>query len=174
MRRALDKRVCDSRWIFAAFVLAAAVPARADATAYVGAIVAGSARPTVGVAFGQFGSRAIGGEVDYWHTVAAAPNEASISAISANVILQSSSRTHRYQFYGVAGFGVYGETLQGTGSGEVGTVDIGGGTKLTLAGRMKVRLDYRVFLLGEATDAAAGFVVHRHPQRLTAGFTVAF
>jgi hypothetical protein len=76
---------------------------------------------------------------------------------------------------GPGGVGLYGETFGSSGgSGEVLAKNIGGRAKITLAGPLKLRLDYRVVLLGETPDATPGVVIHQHHQRVSAGLTLAY
>jgi hypothetical protein len=42
-----------------------------------------------------------------------------------------------------------------------------------LAGPLRLRVDYRVFVLGSAPDAAPGDVVQQHPQRFSVGLNIA-
>ena len=66
-----------------------------------------------------------------------------------NGLLQTPVPIARMQFYGTLGGGVYRETLSidpdndGTNFGT----NVGGGAKITLAGPIRARLDYRVFSL---------------------------
>ena len=147
---------------------AAATPARADATLFAGvatsATVAAS-RPSLGIAFGRCPG-VFGFELEY----AGGLGDAAVRTVVVNLLLQTRLPIHRVQFYGLGGFGVYGET----GSGEIASGDIGMGAKITLSGPLKLRLDYRVFLLGASPDASAGLVIGRHPQRLSAGLSFAF
>jgi hypothetical protein len=99
----------------------------------------------------------------------------AITTITGAFVVQSTPRDDRLQVCGVGGFGLYGETMaDGRGSGEIAATSVGGGVKIPVSGALKLRLDYRVFLLGEAADAAPGFVVSHHPQRVSAGFSLAF
>ena len=161
--------------LLGAWLVASAVPAQADAAAFVGAMTAGSPRPAFGVSFGRCPS-VFGFEIEYAGTLGAATStSSSAGGINANIMVQSRSPIHGLQFYGIGGFGLYGETFgSGVGSGEILAGDIGGGAKIGLAGPLKLRLDYRVFLLGDAPDAARGVVVHQHPQRFSVGLSLAF
>jgi len=151
-------------------LLASANDARADLTAYLGVMTVGSARPAVGVAFAYCPS-IVGFEVEY----AGAFGDVTAGGIFVNVIVQTRPSARRALFYGVAGLGLYGETdSSGIGSGEVAAKDIGGGVKFRLANRLGLRLDYRVFLLGDAPDAAPGFELHTRPQRFSVGLIVTF
>ena len=115
----------------------------------------------------------LGLELDYTKTIGDA-SATEIQTFGGNFIVQSSPRARRLQYYGTLGFGVYGETDDRGGSGEVATGNFGGGVKLKLAGPLRLRLDYRVFLLGDTADASADFVVRKHPQRVSVGVGLAF
>src|SRR6202008_2802066 len=92
-----------------------------------------------------------------------------VGTITGNVIVQSKPTIYGLQIYGSGGIGLAGETIgDGHGSGEVTKRVIGAGAKIGIAGRLKFRIDYRVFLLGDAPDAGR-FEVYRHPQRVSAG-----
>ena len=70
------------------------------------------------------------------------------------------------RFYGTFGGGLYRERLdaqQETGFGA----NVGGGVKITVAGPIGVRFDYRVFSL-------SGDALHDNPRRIYVGFNVAF
>jgi hypothetical protein len=157
-------------------LVASDVRARADATVFMGVMTAGSPRPAIGFSVGLcpevFGCF----EIEIAGTIGAATStRSSAGGINGSFIIQSPRPVHGVQFYGIAGVGLYGETYEGgVGSGEVSAKNFGGGTKIGLRGPLKLRLDYRVFVLGDAPDAATGVVVHQHPQRVSVGLSVAF
>jgi hypothetical protein len=70
------------------------------------------------------------------------------------------------QFYATAGGGGYRETLNEASETHVG-INVGGGVKMTLAGPLGLRLDYRVFTL-------QGDPRHSKPQRFYAGLNLKF
>jgi len=156
-------------------LVATAIPARADATVFLGAMTAGSPRPALGVAVGRCPS-IFGFEIEYATTLGAATStHSSAGGVSANLMAQSARPTHGFQLYATGGFGLYGETFgRGVGSGEILAANIGGRAKIGLAGSLNLRLDYRVFVLGDAPDAASGVVVHQRPQRFSVGLSLAF
>jgi hypothetical protein len=158
-----------------AWLAASVLPARADGSVLVGATIAGSARPTVAVSFGHCPSL-VGFEIEYSSSLGSGTVASPIvGTITGNVIVQSKLTVRGLQFYGSGGIGLAGETTaDGVGSGEVFTRDIGGGVKIGIAGPLRLRIDYRVFLLGDAPDATRGFGVYRHPQHVSAGRSVAF
>jgi hypothetical protein len=68
------------------------------------------------------------------------------------------------QFYGTIGGGLYRERLGDLQETSFGT-NVGGGVKISLAGPLRLRLDYRIFTLG-------GDAQHRSVQRIYAGLTL--
>ena len=125
----------------------AAAPARADATAFLGANTTPSNRPVKGFAVGM-GLLIVAFEFEYAATsddvAATAP---SLKTFMGDVLLQSPVPIVGFQPYFTTGAGIYRETLgtrQDTGAGT----NVGGGVKMSLAGPLRLRLDYRVFKLG--------------------------
>ena len=72
-----------------------------------------------------------------------------------------STPTTGIQFYGTIGGGFYRERLGEDTETSFGT-NIGGGAKVTIAGPLRLRIDYRVFNL-------RGGAQHKTPQRFYAG-----
>jgi hypothetical protein len=70
------------------------------------------------------------------------------------------------QFYGTAGAGGFHETLNAGSETNVG-INVGGGIKMSLAGPLRLRFDYRVFTL-------QGSPLYSKPQRFYAGINVKF
>jgi hypothetical protein len=137
------------RSLFGAVLLLAltAVPARADITAFLGANTTPANRQVRGGALG-FGLLIIGFEFEYAFTTddltAIAP---SLKTGMGNVILQTPVAFMGFQPYFTTGGGIYREELgsrQDTGLG----LNTGGGVKVSLAGPIRLRVDYRVFKLG--------------------------
>jgi hypothetical protein len=152
-------------------------PAKADVTVFAGRLASGQPRTVFGGSAGRFYTENVGFEFE----VAVTPGSGSAEQhkyqiFTGNLLIQSSlPRGHRPQVYGAIGMGIYGETSSGGGgSGEVFIGSFGGGVKVKLTGPFRVRADYRLFRLGEAADAGPGFVLHRHPQRVSVGIGVAF
>ena len=145
----------------------------ADATVLLGPMTVNGSRPAVGVAIGHAPSVA-GFEIEYLSTLGGeTASHSAAGGIFGNLIVQPVV-VGRLQFYGIAGFGVWGETFaDDTGTGAVGTKDVGGGVKIRLADRLRLRLDYRVFLLG-APDDASRLPSTTRPQRISVGLHVAF
>ena len=130
-----------------ALLAMAAPPARADATAFLGANTTPSNRPVKGFAVGM-GLLIVAFEFEYATTrddvAATAP---SLKTFMGDVLLQSPLPIFGFQPYVTTGGGVYRETLgvhQETGAGT----NVGGGVKMALAGPLRLRVDYRVFKLG--------------------------
>jgi hypothetical protein len=143
-----------------------AQPAFADLTGFLGVSTTPDARPVKGVALGS-GLLVLGFEFEYAATDADVPKGApSIKSGMGNVLLQTPVAVFRMQPYFTTGGGVYREELgshKETGFGW----NTGGGVKITLAGPLRVRLDYRVFKLGDAA-------LYSPSHRLYAGLNLRF
>jgi hypothetical protein len=83
-----------------------------------------------------------------------------------NGLLQTPIPIAGLQFYGTAGGGAFRETL-GAGSETNVGINVGGGVKMSLAGPLRLRFDYRVFTL-------RGSPLHSKPQRFYAGLNLRF
>src|SRR6185436_12367940 len=115
----------------ALLILAAAAPARADITAFLGANMTGGNRQVAGGAFGM-GVLVIGFEGEYAFT----PEDLSATAPSlttgmGNVILQTPVAFFGVQPYFTIGGGIYHEVLGPFSSTGIG-VNTGGGVKVNL------------------------------------------
>src|SRR5437899_6786425 len=125
----------------------AATPARADITAFIGANTTPANRQVRGGALG-FGLLVIGFELEYAFT----PDDPAASAPSlktgmGNLVLQTPVAIAGFQPYFTTGGGFYQEEL-GAHSDTGFGVNTGGGVKVSLAGPIRLRVDYRVFKLG--------------------------
>jgi hypothetical protein len=141
-------------------------PAFADLTAFIGANVTPSSRPVRGFAGGMM-LVIVGFEIEYADTAEDETELApSLKTGMGNLVVQTPFPISGMQFYGTVGGGVYRERL-GTVSETSVAGNIGGGVKVSLAGPLKVRLDYRVFTL-------RGDPQHPRPQRIYAGLNLAF
>ena len=124
-----------------------AAPAWADATVFLGAVTTPTNRMTHGVAIG-IGLVVIGFEFEYSSTdedpATAAP---SLAIASGNGVLQTPFPIKGFQPYVTAGGGIYRERL-GTIENTALAPNVGGGVKISLAGPLRLRVDYRVFQLG--------------------------
>jgi opacity protein-like surface antigen len=162
-------------------VATGAAPAQADLTAFIGAQTNPSTRMTRGISAGS-GFLIIGFEGEY----AQAGGDDQCPSVSQIAGCVPSVRTIMFnglvqtprgilpkvQLYATAGGGYYrvrfeDRDLQDTGFGS----NVGGGVKVDLAGPLRVRLDYRVFKLGDEFEAAG---VESTSQRFYAGVNLAF
>jgi hypothetical protein len=130
-----------------ALLVLAATPARADITAFIGANTTPANRQVRGGALG-FGLLVVGFELEYAFT----PDEPAAGAPSlktgiGNLVLQTPVAIFGFQPYFTTGGGFYQEEL-GTRSDSGFAVNTGGGVKVSLAGPIRLRADYRVFKLG--------------------------
>ena len=159
----------------ALFLLITPLPAAADITAFLGRTMTPEARNARGLAIGT-GLLIVGFEFEYASTdetssIADSPvnDVPAIKTYMFNGLLQTPVPIARMQFYGTVGGGVYRETLEidpdndGTNFGT----NIGGGAKITLAGPLRLRLDYRIFSL-------RGTPRHSTVQRFYAGINLKF
>ena len=135
------------RALICAMVLFAAAPVWADATVFLGANLTPTNRAVRGGALGA-GLLIIGFEGEYAFTPddpeAAAP---SLVTGSGNVLLQTPFAVLGLQPYVTTGAGLYREKL-GTHQDTSFALNTGGGVKVSLAGPLRLRVDYRVFKLG--------------------------
>jgi hypothetical protein len=150
----------------AAVVLAVPSTAAADLTAFLGVNATPSNRTVKGFAGGA-GLLIVGFEFEYASTkedlVEAAP---SLNTFMFNGLAQTPVPIGGMQFYATAGGGIYRETLADVSETHVG-VNVGGGVKMSLAGPLRLRFDYRVFTL-------KGSPRHTTPQRFYAGINLKF
>lgn len=140
-----------------------ATPARADFTAFTGFSPTPATRSARGFAVG-ISLVVIGFEFEYAatseHPVDGAP---SLRTGMMNGLIQTPTRT---QLYLTAGGGFFRERL-GIGSETSFGTNVGGGIKFSLAGPLRVRVDYRVFNL-------RGTPLYPTPQRVYVGLNLAF
>ena len=123
------------------------LPARADITAFIGANTTPANRQVRGAALGA-GLLVVGFEFEYAYSpddlAALAP---SLKTGMGNVILQTPVAVMGFQPYFTTGVGMYQEELGAHSDTGVG-FNTGGGVKVSLAGPIRLRVDYRVFKLG--------------------------
>jgi opacity protein-like surface antigen len=140
--------------------------AYADLTAFLGVNPTPVSRPVRGLAAGV-GLLIVGFEFEYASTgddtVQGAPG---LKTYMGNGLVQTPFPIAGMQFYATAGGGVYRESLGDASETHVG-INVGGGVKMTLAGPLRLRLDYRVFTL-------QGSPRHGKPQRFYAGLNLKF
>lgn len=136
-----------ARTVLLLALVLSARPASADITAFLGANTTPANRQVRGFAVG-LGLLFIGFEFEYTNTAddptATAP---SLKVGSGNLLLQAPVAIFGVQPYFTTGGGVYSETL-GTHNDRGFGLNTGGGVKVSLAGPLRVRVDYRVFKLG--------------------------
>lgn len=141
-------------------------PVFADVTAFIGANTTPANRRVWGLAGGG-GLLFIGFEFEYADTPedveALAP---SLKTGSGNVLLQTPIAIYGFQPYFTTGGGFYQETL-GVHDDLGFAFNTGGGVKISLAGPLRLRVDYRVFKLG--SDA-----LHTPAHRVYAGVNLKF
>jgi hypothetical protein len=78
------------------------------------------------------------------------------------------------QFFAIGGFGIWSEKFANEdGIGGLAAKNIGGGVKIPIAGRLRLRLDYRLFVLGDLRDGDRGPTT-KYPQRFSAGLQLVF
>ena len=140
-----------------ALLIFAAAPAFADITGFIGANTTPKNRHTQGFAVGA-GLLFFGVEFEYASTPDDPKSLApSLNTGMGNVLFQAPFAIMGFQPYATAGAGLYHEEL-GT-HGKTGfALDTGAGVKINLLGPVRLRLDYRVFKLG---DEALDSPVHR-------------
>ncbi len=144
----------------------AASPALADVTVFLGSASHPENRPVKGLAVGA-GLLVLGFEFEYAEVSEALETAApSLRTGMGNILLQTPIPIAGMQFYVTAGGGIYRERLDPrfeTGFG----VNSGGGAKISLAGPIRARIDYRVFKL-------RGEPLHSVVHRIYAGLNLAF
>jgi opacity protein-like surface antigen len=138
----------------------------ADITAFLGTNPTPTNRLTTGFGIGA-GLVIVGFEVEYGHShedeTELAP---SLRTFMFNGLVQTPIPIAGMQFYGTAGAGMYRETLLDDSETNVG-INVGGGVKVSVAGPLRLRFDYRVFTL-------QGDPRHSKPQRFYAGINLKF
>jgi len=140
--------------------------ASADITAFLGANSTPSARTVKGFGVGM-GLVIVGFEFEYAHTNEDLPEAApGLWTYMFNGLVQTPFPIGGMQFYGTAGGGVFHETLSDRSDTNFGA-NIGGGIKVSLAGPLRLRFDYRVFTL-------QGSPLYSKPQRFYAGINLKF
>jgi hypothetical protein len=146
--------------------LLASTPAFADLTGFVGANMTPANRFVRGASAGV-GLLLFAMEFEYANTLddtkALAPG---LTTGMGNVLLQTPFAILGVQPYATAGAGLYREslgTVKHTGLG----LNTGGGVKISLAGPLRLRVDYRVFKLGSGA-------LHSPAHRIYAGLNLKF
>ena len=138
----------------------------ADITGFIGANTTPANRQTLGAALG-FGFLMLGFEFEYAVTSDDASSGApSLKTGMADVLLQTPVPFGGFQPYVIAGGGLYNETLGEHSDTSFGS-NIGGGVKVSLAGPLALRVDYRVFKLGSGA-------LYTPAHRIYAGLNLKF
>ena len=147
-------------------LLLAPSTASADITAFLGANSTPSARTVKGFGVGM-GLVIVGFEFEYAHTNEDLPEGApGLWTYMFNGLIQTPVPIGGMQFYGTAGGRAFHETLSDRSDTNFGA-NIGGGIKVSLAGPLRLRFDYRVFTL-------QGSPLYTKPQRFYAGINLKF
>ena len=147
-------------------VLLVPSPAFADFTVFLGSTTTPENRIVTGGSIGA-GLVIVGFEFEYARTREDLPELApGLRTYMFNGLLQTPFPIAGMQFYGTMGGGVYHETLDERSETNFG-VNVGGGVKISLAGPLRLRVDYRVFTL-------SGDPLHSKPQRFYAGLNLKF
>ena len=145
------------------FLFAAATPARADVTAFLGL----SPTPENHFVRGFSGGVSliiIGFEFEYANlSEDDAEQLPGLKTYSGNVLVQTPTRM---QLYATIGAGGYQESLGDAEETHAG-INLGGGVKIPLLGPLRVRVDYRIFQL-------RGEPIHSTYQRFYVGGNLAF
>jgi opacity protein-like surface antigen len=139
--------------------------ALADVTGFIGAATTPEARAVRGAALGM-GLLVAGVEFEYAATSEDPGKAPSLKTGMGNGFLQTPFPIFRVQPYFTVGGGLYREELGGQRKTGFG-LNTGGGAKVSLAGPLRLRLDYRVFRLGDAA-------LHSPTHRFYAGINLAF
>ena len=145
--------------------LGIAQPASADLTAFIGLTRSPSSRIARGVAIGM-SLAIVGFEFEYSDTEEADGGSPALQSSMFNLLVQTPFAVSRLQFYGTIGGGLYRERLGSNDATGFGS-NVGAGFKVSLAGPLRIRFDYRAFRLG-------GAAVTRSPQRVYVGLNLAF
>jgi len=152
-------------FLLVALLAGAAKPALADATAFLGANTTPTNHMVRGLALGLgliFG-------IEFEYANSSEDLEAGAPALRTgmvNGLIQPPFALGGVQPYATFGMGLYRETLDDDEQTGIG-LNTGGGAKISLAGPLRLRIDYRVFRLGD--DA-----VHSPAHRIYAGLNLRF
>ncbi|MGH9312522.1 MAG: outer membrane beta-barrel protein [Vicinamibacterales bacterium] len=168
IRRTLNSYAFGLRYSALGIVCAAGVltasPASADATLFIGSTMTPEPRLARGGAVG-ISLLVVGFEFEYSKTSEDLESLApSLITGMGNLLVQTPFGT--VQPYGTIGGGFYRERLGEVSETNVG-INVGGGVKISLAGPLRLRVDYRLFTL-------QGGPRHSKPQRIYAGLNLTF
>lgn len=147
-------------------VLAAAAPAAADITGFVGVNTTPANRPVIGASVAA-SALVVGFEIEYARTTEDKTSLApSLHTGMVNLFAQNPIPLAGLQFYVTLGGGIFREELGTASTTSVGG-NVGVGTKIALVSHLKLRVDYRVFKL-------AGSPINSTPKRVYLGLSVGF
>jgi opacity protein-like surface antigen len=150
--------------LFAALLIPSS--AFADITAFLGVNPTPTSRMLRGFSLGA-GLVIVGFEFEYANSSEDLDELApGLRTYMGNVLVQTPFPIAGMQFYGTAGAGAFRERLDEDSETNVG-INFGGGVKISLAGPLRLRLDYRVFTL-------QGSARYSKPQRFYAGINLKF
>ena len=132
----------------AVVIMVSATSAFADITGFIGANTTPESRHTQGFSVGA-GMLLFGFEFEY----ASTPDDPtelapSLNTGSGNFLLQTPFAIVGFQPYFTTGAGLYRERL-GVREATGFVLNTGGGVKISLVGPVRLRIDYRVFKLGD-------------------------
>ena len=148
------------------FLFLLAAPAAADATLFLGTNTTPENRKTQGFSVGA-GLLLLGFEFEYASTSDDLESLApALKTYAGNVLLQTPFTIFGIQPYFTTGAGLYQEKL-GTASDTGFALNTGGGVKITLAGPIRLRVDYRVIKLGSGA-------LYSPAHRIYAGLNLKF
>ena len=151
--------------LLVALIAGSATPALADATAFIGANTTPTNHQVRGVAIGM----GIIFAVEFEYANASEDLDAGAPALRTgmvNGVIQPPFGLAGVQPYVTFGVGLYRERLDDHQQTGVG-LNTGGGVKVSLVGPLRLRIDYRVFKLGD--DA-----LHSPAHRVYAGLNLRF
>jgi hypothetical protein len=139
--------------------------ARGDATFFIGSTLTPENRTAIGGAIGV-SLLIVGFEFEYSNTSEDLDSLApSLITGMGNILVQVPAGT--FQPYGTIGGGFYRERLGELSSETHFGSNLGGGVKISLAGPLRLRIDYRLFSL-------QGRPRESRPQRIYAGLNLMF
>jgi len=162
------RRLCLLSFAFCLVVLTPST-ASADITGFIGVNPSPVKRAVKGVAVGT-GLLIVGFEVEYADTsedlVLGGPK---LRTVMFNGLAQTPIPIAGMQFYVTAGGGGYRESFSNQPNGNETNVgiNVGGGAKISIAGPLRLRVDYRVFTL-------KGSPRYTNVQRFYAGINLKF
>ncbi len=151
--------------LLVALMAGGAAPAFADATVFLGANTTPTNHQVRGFSIGigfilafEFDYANSGEDVD--------EGVPSLRTGMANALLQTPVAIGPVQPYVTAGLGLYKEALEAHEQTGIG-LNTGGGVKVNLIGPLRLRIDYRVFRLGDKA-------LHSPAHRIYAGLNLRF